>query len=88
LRTLHALSTGLHRRRAILTLASGSFSLAGGGVQTLTLQLRRSGRTLLARQRRIAAQAVLAAHDPAGAQHTGVEVVALLAPPRRSSRRR
>jgi len=57
-------------------------------VQTLTLQRRRSGRTLLARQRRIAAQAVLARTTPPVRSTRAVEVVAAARTPRRSSRRR
>jgi PKD repeat protein len=65
----------------LLTLASASFTLRGGVQKRFVLHLTRSGRALLGRLHRLNAQALIAAHDPAGATHTTQLVVALrLAP--------
>ena len=54
----------------VLTLAVGSFSLAGGQSRTLTLRLTRRARALLARAPVLKASATVAAHDPAGLTRT------------------
>jgi hypothetical protein len=82
LRTLTAVvaAAGAHdakAKRAILTLAGGSFSVAGGGEQTLTLHLSATARKLLSRSHTLRAKATLAAHDLAGAKHTQEQVVTL-----------
>jgi PKD repeat protein len=63
-----------HRRKgkhkAVLTLASGSFTVAGGQAGTVTLHLSAAGRALLAREHTLRVQATVVAHDPAGASHT------------------
>ncbi len=61
---------GKGRRIAVMTLASGSFSVAGGHAQALTLHLSAAGRMLLARSHVLRIQAMLTAHDPAGVTHT------------------
>ena len=85
LRTLGAVSTrhaGKSKKKSkavILTLAAGSFTVAGGQVETVTLQLSAKGRGLLARLHVLHAQASVVAHDPAGATHTTQTTVTLRA---------
>jgi hypothetical protein len=64
-------------KRAILTLASGSFSVAGGGAQTLTLHLTGAARALLGHAHTLRAKAMISAHDLAGAKHTDEQIVTL-----------
>jgi PKD repeat protein len=79
LRTLSAVSAAVGKAQAakkhkskpaILTLASGSFTVAGGKVASVTLHLSAKARALLARTHLVRAQATLVAHDAAGATHT------------------
>jgi|HubBroStandDraft_2_1064218.scaffolds.fasta_scaffold04867_2 hypothetical protein len=83
LRTLTAVSASsgmagaAKSKRAILTLANGSFSVAGGASQTLKLHLSSTARKLLAHSHTLRVRATLVAHDPAGAQHTGVQTLTL-----------
>jgi hypothetical protein len=83
LRTLSAVvaSTGheAKAKAAILTLATGSFSAAGGQVKTITLHLSSKARALLAHSHShsIASRATILAHDPAGASHTTLANVTL-----------
>lgn len=70
LRTASAVSTGRGKKKAILTLASGSFSVAGGQAKTLTLHLSAPARALLAKLHSLATLATLVAHDSAGASRT------------------
>lgn len=82
LRTLTAVSAGVKARaakakRAILTLASGSFSVTGGGTQTIKLHLSSAARKLIAHSHTLRVRATLVAHDPAGGKHTGVQVLTL-----------
>jgi PKD repeat protein len=72
----HAARTG----RSVLTLATGSFSVAGGESKTVTLRLSPRARALLARVRTLRARATLLAHDPLGASHTTQTIVTLRAP--------
>jgi hypothetical protein len=67
LRTLNAVSAG---KKAILTLASGSFSVSGGQVKTLTLHLSAKARRLLAKTHSLRALALVSAHDAAGKTST------------------
>jgi PKD repeat protein len=64
----------------ILTLATASFTLAGGQVKTVTLHLSTKARRLLARYRVLHVRATIVAHDPAGATHTTRTIVTLHAP--------
>ncbi|HME04755.1 MAG TPA: PKD domain-containing protein [Solirubrobacteraceae bacterium] len=64
----------------ILTLATASFTLAGGQVKTVTLHLSARARRLLARYRLLHVRATIVAHDPAGATHTTRTIVTLRAP--------
>ena len=77
LRTLTAVAAGTHK--AILTLASGSFSAAGGTVKAVTLHLSASARKLLAREHVVKAKATIAGHDAGGVAHTEAVVVSLRA---------
>jgi Abnormal spindle-like microcephaly-assoc'd, ASPM-SPD-2-Hydin/PQQ-like domain len=67
------------RSGRVLTLAAGSFSLAGGQARTLALRLTPRGRALLAHARVLKASAVVSAHDPAGLAHTTSATVTIRA---------
>jgi hypothetical protein len=80
LRTLTAVSArarSAKSKKVILTLGTGSFSVAGGSVKTVTLHLTPKGRKLLGRMRRLRARATVIAHDPAGASNTALSTVTL-----------
>ncbi len=84
LRTLTAVSAGAtghqsSRRKAILALSSGSFTVAAGHSTTVTLHLSATARKLLARTHMLRARATIVAHDPAGATHTTQTVVTIRA---------
>jgi subtilase family serine protease len=85
LQTLNAVIAGatVHqskkRKAAILTLASGSFRVAGGQVKTLTLRLSAEARKLLATTHVLRARATIVAHAPTGAKHTTQTIVTLRA---------
>lgn len=64
-------------KAAILTLATVSFTLAGGQVKTITLHLSSKARTLLAHTHVVSARATIVAHDPAGESHTTTVTVTL-----------
>jgi len=76
LRTLSAVSAGKHKK-AILTLASGSFAISGGQVKALTLHLSAKARALLAQAHSLRARAMIVARDSSGAPHTTLSVVTL-----------
>jgi len=78
LRTLGAVSAAKHKK-AILTLASASFSVAGGHVEVVTLHLSSKARALLARSHVLRAQATILARDSAGTTHTMQATVTLRA---------
>lgn len=67
-------------RRAILTLATGTFTVPGGGVRTVTLHLSAKARALLARSHLLHVQVTIVAHDPAGGTHSGRTIATLRAP--------
>ena len=85
LKTLAAvlLSTGVHStakpKATVLTLARGSFAVAGGQAAATRLRLSASARTLLARAHAVRARATLVAHDPAGATHTSQALLTIAA---------
>jgi hypothetical protein len=85
LQTLNAVIAGAtvrqskKRKAAILTLASGSFRVAGGQVKTLTLRLSAEARKLLATTHVLRARATIVAHAPTGAKHTTQTIVTLRA---------
>jgi hypothetical protein len=67
-------------KAAVLTLASGSFTVPGGEARTVILHLSGKGRTLLARSHVLRVRATIVAHDPAGATHTSHSIVTVHAP--------
>ena len=78
LRTLHAVSAGSSggkgkSKPAVLTLAAGSFTVAGGQTKAVTLHLSATARKLLARDHTLSARATIVAHNPAGATHTAAD---------------
>jgi hypothetical protein len=75
LRTLSAVSAA--KRKAILTLASGSFSLSGGQVKAVALHLSAKARALLIRSHVLRAKVTIVGHDSAGVAHTMQSVVTL-----------
>jgi hypothetical protein len=83
LRTLKAVSASVagaaKKKGSILTLATGSFTVAGGKVTLVKLHLSAKARTLLARLHVLHARATVVAHDPAGASHTTQVIVTLRA---------
>jgi hypothetical protein len=85
LRTLTAVSAqaGAHLAKAkasILTLASGSFTVAGGQAKTITLHLSAAARKLFARSHSVLrARTTIVAHNAAGASHSTQVVVTLRA---------
>jgi PKD repeat protein len=84
LRTLSAVSARSARHKktkaAIMTLATGSFTVSGGQVGTVTLHLSAKARALLARAHVLRVRATITAHDPAGATHSTQTIVTLRAP--------
>jgi hypothetical protein len=64
-------------KAAILTLASASFNVVGGKVETVTLHLSSKGRALLAHAHSVSARVTIVAHDAAGKTHTTTAVVTL-----------
>jgi phosphodiesterase/alkaline phosphatase D-like protein len=66
-------------KAAILTLASGSFTLSGGQVEALTLRLSSKARALLSRTKVLRVRVTVVAQDAAGATHTTQETVTLRA---------
>ena len=85
LRTLNAVSARAtaHQSKkpkaAILTLAVGSFKVAGGQVTTVKLHLSSAARTLLAHTHVLRARARIFARDPAGATHTAQTTITIRA---------
>ena len=67
------------RKAAILTLASGSFTLSGGQVKVLTLHLSSKARSLLSSTKVLRVRVTIVAHDATGATHTNQETVTLRA---------
>jgi len=81
LRTLGAVSARKKKGKAtVLTLASGSFTVAGGATQPVTLRLSGQARALLARLHVLRVIATIVAHDATGATHTTQATVTLHAP--------
>jgi PKD repeat protein len=84
LRTLGAVSADLAgaaaRKPAIVTLGTGSFSLAGGKVAAVTLHLSAKVRALLERSHELRVRLTILARNPEGATHTSHAVTTLIAP--------
>lgn len=78
LRTLSAVPAAKHKK-AVLTLATGSFALAGGQIKALTLHLTAKGKAYLARVHTLRVSATIVARDSAGAMHTTQSVLTLRA---------
>lgn len=76
LRTLTAVSAKA-KRKAILTLATGSFSVAGGQTKAVKLHLSSKARKLLAHTHTVRAVATVLARDPSGASRTTKRTVVL-----------
>jgi hypothetical protein len=77
LRTPTAVKSSGKGKPAILTLATGSFSVGGGTSKSVTLHLSSKARTLLARSHSLRAKATLVAHDATGASRTTQATVTL-----------
>jgi hypothetical protein len=77
LKTLSAVSAGHGKKKAVLTLASGSFTVAGGASKSVALHLSAAARTLLVHSHVLRARATIQAHDSTGASHTGVATLTL-----------
>jgi PKD repeat protein len=77
LKTLSAISAGKGKKKAVLTLASGSFTVAGGSAKTITLHLSAKAKALLAHSHTLRARATILAHDATGASRTTVVTVTL-----------
>jgi Trypsin len=72
--------TSANAKAAVLTLAKGSFTVAGGKVKTVTLHLSAKARALLGHSHVMHVRATIVAHDQAGATHTTRTVVTLRSP--------
>jgi hypothetical protein len=81
LRTLTAVASDramtAKQKKAILTLATGSFSVTGGSVKVLTLHLSAKARALLGHSHVLRARATILAHNASGATYTGQAIVSL-----------
>jgi hypothetical protein len=81
LRTLGAVSASVvstaRAKPSVLTLATGSFTVPGGQVRTLTLHLSFKALALLERSHVLRVRVTIAAHDPAGGTHTGQAIATL-----------
>ena len=77
LTTLGAVGTG--KKKAVLTLASGSFTIAGGAGKSFTLHLSAKARALLARSHVLRAKSTIVARDPSGGSSTTAATVTLKA---------
>jgi PKD repeat protein len=86
LRTIGAVSAGAsshssgakkQRKTSVLTLAGGTFKVAGGREVSVRLHLSAPARTLLARAKTLHAMATIVAHSPTGASHTTQTLVTL-----------
>jgi hypothetical protein len=77
LRTITAVKASSKGKKAILTLASGSFSVVGGQVKSITLHLSSTARRLLASSHSLKVKATVSAHDPAGASHSQLSTLTL-----------
>jgi hypothetical protein len=60
------LARGAHRKAAILTLATATYTVAGGRAKVLAMRLTRRALDLLRRRRVLRARATVVARDPAG----------------------
>jgi Immunoglobulin I-set domain len=82
-RTIKAVAASAHSakaKKAILTLAQGSFSIAGGASKTVTLHLSAKAKKLLAQLHKLAVRATVSSHDPQGDRETTAKSLTLRAP--------
>jgi hypothetical protein len=83
LKTLTAVSARVSattaKKKSILTLATGSFTVAGGQSKAITLHLSATARKLLARSHSLGARATVVAHDVSGGTNTELQTVTLRA---------
>ncbi len=79
LKTLTAVAAHSARaaKKAILTLATGSFTITGGASKVVTLHLSAKAKKLLAKLHVVRARITIAAKNPQGATHTTTAVVTL-----------
>jgi uncharacterized protein with GYD domain len=70
LKTLNAVTAAKGKKKKILTLARGSFAVAGGKTKAVPLHLNAKARALLAHSHVLHALATLLAHDTTGASRT------------------
>jgi hypothetical protein len=79
-RTLNAVAAGTTRRQArkqILTLASGTFTVAGGKTVTFQLHLSENGRRLFSGLHLLRALATVVTHHAAGSEHATQTIVTI-----------
>ncbi len=77
LRTIGAVTAAKKKKKSVLTLASGSFSVVGGSTKSLTLHLSGAAKKLLAHSHTLRAKATIVAHDSTGASRTSLVTVTL-----------
>ncbi len=65
------------KKKAILTLAAGSFSIAAGKLKVISLHLTAKAKKLLAKMHTVRARVTVAARDTQGGTHTTTAVVTL-----------
>ena len=63
--------------KAILTLATASFTVAAGHAKTVKLHLSAKALALLARSTLLRAKATIIVHDPVGTKHTTQAIVTI-----------
>jgi hypothetical protein len=80
LRTLKAVSSGHSKHKAILTLATGSFTVTGAHKKTVTLHLSKEGHEMLESSHTLKVRATIVARDSSGKSHTTVAVITLVLP--------
>ena len=81
IKTLSAVAASARaaKKKAILTLASGSFTIVGGKLKAISLHLSSKAKALLAKLHTVRARVTIVAHDSAGGAHTTTAVVTLKA---------
>jgi hypothetical protein len=66
-------------KKAILTLATGSFAITGGKLKAVSLHLSSKAKTLLAKLHTLRARLMIVAHDTQGGAHTTTATITLKA---------
>jgi len=81
LKTIGAVSASAahEAKKAVLTLATGSFKVPGGETASVRLHLSAKARALLKRSHTLHARATIVAHDSSGATHTTVATLTVRA---------